>query len=369
MKSIIFVSIIVLTTMPLLYPQTQLLRIGNAAQYSYESNYEWIVLTTKSIEINGKEYFERKSYSPWYTQSVWITTWERIEGDSTYFILNTNGQDSLIFNFNWQIGKKYFTSTDGNIFGGQRIDSIIIANTFLIDDTVYVLKIFTYNTTTGDTNFNVLPEYNHLSKKIGKLNGGMWSYATGVKVNGTRYGEVYPFPEEVVFSVDSLYSEFIGDTVNCLISNNSDYTVVLDTIHTSSYYGYLTFLIKNNDYFYIPLYVQYPRDPGDSLNYIIPPHSSVQFLIVGIDLCPICDYEIQQYFQDTLRFAFSFSEGLVYSFDKAIPISGEGHMSDVKDDGSSPNEFVLENCFPNPFNPSTKISYEIPKQSKVLLKI
>ena len=52
--------------------------------------------------------------------------------------------------------------------GGQRIDSIKIANTFLIDDTVYVLKNFTYNTTTGDTNFNVLPEYNHLSKKIGK---------------------------------------------------------------------------------------------------------------------------------------------------------------------------------------------------------
>ena len=140
MKAIIFVSFIALTTIPLLYPQTQLLRIGNAAQYSYESNYEWIVLTTKSIEINGKEYFERKSYSPWYTQSVWITTWERIEGDSTYFILNTNGQDSLIFNFNWQIGKKYFTSTDGNIFGGQRIDSIIIANTFLIDDTVYSLS-------------------------------------------------------------------------------------------------------------------------------------------------------------------------------------------------------------------------------------
>ena len=110
MKSIIFVSIIVLTTMPLLYPQTQLLRVGNAVQYSDEGNFEWIIVTTKSVTIDGKEYFERKSYSPWYTQSVLIKSWERIEGDSTYFILNTNSQDSLIFNFNWQIGKKYFTS-------------------------------------------------------------------------------------------------------------------------------------------------------------------------------------------------------------------------------------------------------------------
>lgn len=287
MKAIIFVSFIALTTIQLLYPQTQLLRVGNAVQYSYESNTEWIVLTTKSISINGKEYFERKTFTPWIISSSDATTYERIEGDSAHYVLDSMNQDSLLFNFNWQLGTKYLITKLGNVFSGQRIDSIKFINTFLPDDTVYVLRNFIYNISTGDTNYNVLPEYNYLSKKCGRLNEGLWIYSTGVKIDGIRYGNVNPYPEEVVFSADSLYSESIGDTVNCFISNNSDYSVVLDTIHTSSYYGYLTFLIKNNDYFYIPLYIQYPRDPGDSLNYIIPPHSSVQFLIVGIDLCPI----------------------------------------------------------------------------------
>ena len=36
---------------------------------------------------------------------------------------------------------------------------------------------------------------------------------------------------------------------------------------------------------------------------------------------------------------------------------------------STPHTFKLNNNYPNPFNPSTKISYSIPKQSKVTLKI
>ncbi|MGE5795527.1 MAG: T9SS type A sorting domain-containing protein, partial [Ignavibacteria bacterium] len=34
-----------------------------------------------------------------------------------------------------------------------------------------------------------------------------------------------------------------------------------------------------------------------------------------------------------------------------------------------PSEFKLSQNYPNPFNPSTKIRYEIPMESKVLIKI
>lgn len=369
MKAIIFVSFIVLTTIPLLYPQTQLLRVGNAAQYSYESNTEWIVLTTKSILINGKEYFERKTYTPWIIPSSDLTTYERIEGDSVHYVLDSMNQDSLLFNFNWQLGTKYLITKLGNVVSGQRIDSIKFINTFLPDDTVYVLRNFIYNISTGDTSYNVLPEYNYLSKKCGRLNEGLWIYSTGVKIDGIRYGSVNPYPEEVVFSVDSLYSEFIGDTVNCYIKNTSDFSVTMDSIYTYRMFGYLMYLVKGNESFFINLFNQYPNHPLDTLNYNIPPHDSIQLQIYDVDLCPVCDYEIQDYFQDTLRFVFSFSEGMDYVFDKTIPISGEGHMSDVGDEVVLPAEFILYQNYPNPFNSTSVIKYSIPKSSQVTLKI
>ena len=112
-----------------------------------------------------------------------------------------------------------------------------------------------------------------------------------------------------------------------------------------------------------------PGFTGDTLGIVIPPHDSINVSFSNVDLCPICDYEVQEYFKDTLRFVFTFLDGNVYSFSKSIPISGEGYPSDVEGEDVLPSEYFLNQNYPNPFNPSTKISWQSPVSSWQTLKV
>jgi len=176
---------------------------------------------------------------------------------------------------------------------------------------------------------------------------------------------------QITFSEDSIYIPTLGDTGSVKILNTSDHSVRIDSIiSVGAFYGYRGHLSKPGFEYPFYLFQTLPSPQwNDTLGIVIPPHDSINVSFYEVDLCPICDYEVQEYFEDTLRFVFTFMDGNVYSFSKSIPISGEGHPSDVKGEDVLPNEFSLSQNYPNPFNPSTRIKYAISSRQYVTLKV
>ena len=370
MKTLILVLIFVSVLVSPEYSQTQLLRVGNATGFGdYLYGPFSADITVDEVTINGMQYFKRKL--EWsHPLSEYRVSYERIEGDSAYYVFSSTNTDSLVFNFNWPVGTIANSFISGGDIWEYRIDSVKISTMLIPQDTLYYIGLYWIDITTGDTTFGN-PPYKIYSKKLGRTDYGIFINLQGAKIDGVRYGDIIPFPEEIVFSEDSIYIPAIGDTGSVKIINTSEIPIKIDSIiSVGAFYGYRGLISKPGFEYQFYLIQTLPSPQwSDTLGIIIPPHDSVYVSFYEVDLCPICDYEVQEYFKDTLRFVFTFMDENVYLFSKSIQISGEGHPSAVEGEGVLPGEFALYQNYPNPFNPGTKISWQFPVSSWQTLKV
>ena len=354
------------------FSQTQLLKVGNAVEFGDMINAA-LDVTVDEVIINGKAYLKRKiGYSPWYGQNSFSGyAYDRIEGDSVHYVLSSTNNDSLAFNFNWPIGTVTYRFTSVTEIFEKRIDSIYIGPWLIPQDTIYLINCYSINISTGDTMAYGDPFYDLYSRKLGLMHSGLGASLEGAKIDGVRYGSILSYPEEIVFSEDSIYVSTIGDTGSVKIINTSEVPIRIDSINSvGAFYGYRGFLSKPGYEYPFYLFQTLPSPQwSDSLGILIPPQDSINVSFYEVDLCPICDYEVQEYFKDTLRFVFTFTDGNIYSFSRSIPISGEGHPSDVEEQEVLPEEFSLSQNYPNPFNPNTSIQYALGSRQFVTLKV
>ena len=214
------------------FSQTQLLRVGNATGFGdflygpFSAD-----ITVGKVTINGNEYFQRKL--EWaYQLSEYIVSFERIVGDSAYFILSASGTDSLVFNFNWPVGKVFYSNIVGNTVYEKKIDHITSGAILMPQDTLYHIIFYSIDLVTGDTTYGYGAYMGTIhSKKLGKTDEGIFISIQGAKIDGVRYGDIIHYPEEIVLSEDAVlvaafwHDQTVREIIRC---RGNDEIIVLN---------------------------------------------------------------------------------------------------------------------------------------------
>lgn len=165
---------------------------------------------------------------------------------------------------------------------------------------------------------------------------------------------------------DSLFFPTASSVDTFTVHNLGTEPLVVDSIGSTAGFYLYNFEVISKD---TTIYNYFVADfLGDPFELMLNNGDSAKFVIFSPDLCPVCKTSARDYFEDTL---FLFNNSINLDTVR-IFMSGEGfNILAVRDTRGNFEEKqpILYPNYPNPFNNSTIISYQLPTRQYIRLVV
>ncbi|MFZ1520274.1 MAG: T9SS type A sorting domain-containing protein [Ignavibacteriaceae bacterium] len=326
MKKLVFLMF-ALSSITLLFSQHLPLKIGNQWHYNQglAPMYNHVSIAVDTVRFNNKKYFKIENWST-NGATLYSTSYDRMEWDSTYYRKYENSEEELLFNFQWPDGFIYSTTS---IFDTTCVDMLLSHKYFNSIWNIYsdFFNIFfgTHCPHWQDTSWT-LSSYT-VAYSFGSINGFDGSLV-GAKINGISYGTLYPLPVELL----SFSSSVVDDDVTL------NWTTATET---------------NNSGFQI--------ERLETKNERSEEWESIGFVNGNGTITEPRTYFYKDENLTTGKYQYRL---------KQIDFDGTFEYSNIVEaEILPPAKFSLEQNYPNPFNPTTSIQYSLASRQFVTLKI